>query len=143
METTDRHRFDVPLADNVVITFRRIPACPDGFLMGSRGYRASEEPVHRVTIGDTFWMAETPTTQAQFDVWTKAKGVEHKNKFGGHHDHPAENMSWRQANEFCHWLNEECSHRFPEDCRVATLPPECLWEYACRVDTTTRFYSFQ
>ncbi len=57
--------------------------------------------IHRVHISESFWMAETPVTQAQFALWTRAESIEHENHFKGHPDHPAENVSWRQANAFC------------------------------------------
>ena len=53
-------RHVVTMDGGVMMGFRRIPACPAGFLMGSRGYSADEEPVHRVVILEDFWTAETP-----------------------------------------------------------------------------------
>jgi formylglycine-generating enzyme required for sulfatase activity len=31
--------------------------------MGSRGFHAPAEPIHRVQIAESFWMTETPVTQ--------------------------------------------------------------------------------
>ena len=55
---------------NVPITFQKIPACPDGFRMGSRYGRSNERPVHRVCIPYDYWLSTTPVTQQQFACWT-------------------------------------------------------------------------
>ena len=75
------------------MAFRLIPACPEGFLMGSRGYDTTEEPINRVVVAEDFWLGETPVTQAQFAIWTRELGIDHKNYFEGHPTHPAESMT--------------------------------------------------
>jgi formylglycine-generating enzyme required for sulfatase activity len=95
----------------VEMAFRRIPK--GSFRMGSRGCDASEEPIHRVTISEDFWMADTPVTQAQFAIWTQAEGIDHKNEFDGRADNPAESMDWHQAVAYCAWLTETKSADFP------------------------------
>ncbi len=119
----------------VDMAFRLIPA--GRFRMGSRGYDSTEEPVHEVVIPEPFWMAETPVTQAQFALWTQADEIDHKNHFAGHPDHPAENMDWRQAVSFCDWLTRTKRADFPDGFRLACLPTEAEWEYACRAGTET------
>jgi formylglycine-generating enzyme required for sulfatase activity len=121
------------------MSFRLIPA--GKFRMGSRGYRSWEEPVHEVEIPEPFWMGETPVTQSQFSLWTKAKKIEHKNHFAGRPDHPAENMDWRQAVSFCDWLTRTKGSEFPSGFRMACLPTEAEWEYACRAGTETEYYT--
>lgn len=44
----------IPLPGADPLLFRLIPACPEGFLMGSRGNFADEEPMHRVCIPQEF-----------------------------------------------------------------------------------------
>ena len=127
------------LAPGIEMAFRHILA--DSFRMGSRGFYHDEEPVHRVTIPHDFWLGETPVTQAQFDSWTSAAGVEHKNNFAGHPDHPAESMDWRQANAFCAWLTQTQSAHLPPGFSLACLPTEAEWEYACRAGTATEYYT--
>ena len=125
----------VSLARGVTMRFRRID--PGEFRMGGRGEYADEEPIHRVRITRPFYLGVYPVTQAQFAVWTKLKGVDHKNHFGGK-NHPAENLDWNQATQYCDWLNEDCHARFPAGF-VATLPTEAQWEYACRAGTDTQY----
>jgi formylglycine-generating enzyme required for sulfatase activity len=67
--------------DGVEMAFRLIPA--GSFRMGARGYQPDEEPVHEVRIPEPFWMAETPVTQAQLALWTRAEGIVHANHFPG------------------------------------------------------------
>jgi len=56
------------------MAFQLIPA--GEFWMGSFGERnPSEEPRHRVVISEPFWMGETPVTQEQFAIWTRARGI--------------------------------------------------------------------
>jgi formylglycine-generating enzyme required for sulfatase activity len=138
---TECERHVITLADGVTMAFRCILACPEGFLMGSRGYNPNEEPIHRVLIPEPFWMAETPVTQAQFGVWTQRVGIEHKNFHNGSGDLPAESMTWHQANDFCMWLAENYKKALPDDALFATLPCEAHWEYSCRGNTATEHHS--
>jgi formylglycine-generating enzyme required for sulfatase activity len=123
----------------VTMTFQHIPVCPDGFLMGSRGYYLYEEPIHRVVIPENFWLGTTLVTQEQFGVWTKAKKIKHKNYFEGNPDHPAEEMTWHQAVEYCDWLTKKFAKQMPEGHRLATLPAEAQWECACRGNSQTEY----
>ena len=129
------------LEDDVTMAFRRIPACPQGFLMGSRGYSANEEPMHRVVIPENFWLAETPVTQAQFAVWTRSAAMKHMNYYPNKLDHPAEQMSWHEADQYCNWLTQHFADELPPECRFATLPTEAHWEYACRGGTETEYHT--
>ena len=123
----------------VEMAFRLIPA--GVFRMGSRGNFPDEEPAHRVRIAAPCWMAETPVTQAQFALWTRAEGVEHKNHFADHLDHPAENMDWRQAVSYCDSITRTKQAEFPSGFHLACLPSEAEWEYACRAGTETDYYT--
>ena len=134
-------RHVLTLEDNITMPFLRIPACPEGFLMGSRGYDETEEPMHRVVIPEDFWMAETPVTRAQFAVWTQQAMIDHKNYHAGPEDWPTENMTWQQAIDYCRWLTENFAEQLPEQCHCASLPTEAHWEYACRGRTHTEYYT--
>jgi len=125
----------------VEMVFRQIPACPEGFLMGSRGYDEEEEPIHRVIISEDFWMAESPVTQEQFDLWPGAaqRGKDHNPK--GHSSHPANNLSWNDAVEYCGWLTATFKKQFPKGFVAAELPSESRWEYACRGGMETEYHS--
>ena len=121
------------------MAFCQIPS--GSFRMGSRGFYDDEEPAHRVKITRSFWLAETPVTQAQFGLWAKAAGIEHKNDFPGNPNHPAENLNWRQANQYCNWLTANPPGNLPEGYSLFCLPTEAEWEYACRARTETEYYS--
>ncbi len=137
-DSPPRHVLTWPEA-NVRMAFRQIPA--GSFEMGSRGRESDEEPVHRVQITQDFWMAETPVTQAQFAIWTRAEYVEHKNHFANRPTHPAENMDWHQTVAYCQWLTRTKAGQFPPGFELACLPTEARWEYTCRAGTDTDYHT--
>ena len=104
--------------------------CPKGeFQMGSApgtesAYGDRFEKQRRVQLTKGFWIHETEVTQKQFaaimgrnpSFWNDdAKG-----------SHPVENVTWKEANEFCRKLSSLDS-KFEY-----RLPTEAEWEYACR-----------
>ncbi len=101
------------------------------FRMGSRGMDASEEPPHLVRMSG-FYMGIYPVTQEQFAVWTERLGIDHKNEFPGRPRHPAENLDWFQASQFCDWLKTLHVAAIPTGFGAA-LPSEAQWEYASRL----------
>jgi formylglycine-generating enzyme required for sulfatase activity len=125
-----------PTADLIPLVF--IPA--GSFLMGSPEHEpdrsSTEGPQHQVTLG-SFFMAQTPITQAQ---WREVAGwprVERDldpepSHFEGD-NRPVEQVSWLDAMEFCHRLSQRTDKKY-------TLPSEAQWEYACRAGTTTPFH---
>jgi formylglycine-generating enzyme required for sulfatase activity len=125
-----------PTADLIPLVF--IPA--GSFLMGSPEHEpdrsSTEGPQHQVTLG-SFFMAQTPITQAQ---WREVAGwprVERDldpepSHFKGD-NRPVEQVSWHDAMEFCHRLSQRTGGKY-------TLPSEAQWEYACRAGTTTPFH---
>jgi formylglycine-generating enzyme required for sulfatase activity len=142
-------KFTIQL-DQIDFIFCKIPACPEGFLMGDQvgsGY-LNEQPVHRVVIPNAFWMLQTPVTQQQFELWTKSSQFKdrfdkpHKNYFDGP-DHPADSVTWEQADAFCRWLTMRFHeiNEFPSACDEVRLPYEAEWEYACRAGTDTEFWN--
>jgi len=134
------------------MTFCKIPACPEGFLMGNRGCKPDQQPVHRVVIPGEFWLAQTPVTQQQFRVWTESEdypGPPHKNYHQGD-CLPADNITWLKAVAYCQWLTKllnngdgdrPSSVPFPQGMNLFRLPYEAEWEYACRAGTETEYYS--
>ena len=124
--------------------FRLLPA--GTFRMGARGEYGAEEPIHEVTISRPFYMGIYPVTQEQFAVWTTECNVKHENGFPNKSKHPAENVDWQQAVDFCEWLNRWVA-KDEEDKSPgwrAGLPSEAEWEYACRLmkdEATNKTYS--
>jgi formylglycine-generating enzyme required for sulfatase activity len=120
------------------LTMLPIPA--GSFLMGSPEDEPDrfddEGPQHQVTLG-AFWMAQTPTTQAQWRTvagWPKVeRDLEPDPSYFKGNQRPVELVSWRDAQEFCRRLSQRTGKRYG-------LPSEAQWEYACRAGSSTPFY---
>jgi len=112
--------------------FVLIPA--GSFSMGSPsnedGRYEDEDPIHKVTIKNPFYLGKYPVTQRQ---WIAVIG-NNPSSFKGD-NLPVESVSWNDVQEFIARLNEM------EGTDKYHLPSEAEWEYACRAGTTTR-YSF-
>ena len=104
---------------------------PGTFLMGSpedEPERRDNETQHPVTLTRGFWIAETPVTQALWEIFMG----DNPSHFKGA-ELPVENVSWDEAQGFINKLNG----MKPE--LQLCLPTEAQWEYACRAGTTTPF----
>jgi formylglycine-generating enzyme len=122
-----------------------------------------EHPQHRVRITKPFCMGTSHVTRGQFRQFVKDAGYktdaekgEAPGAFGWNpekkrfefnkeyswrnagfeqtDEHPVVNVSWNDAVAFCKWLSKK------ED-KTYRLPTEAEWEYACRAETITRYYS--
>jgi formylglycine-generating enzyme required for sulfatase activity len=111
---------------DIDMKFAWIP--PGAFLMGSNDSN-DEKPVHRVTISQGFYLGVFPVTQAQ---WQAVMGY-NPSHFRGD-DHPVEQVSWDDCQEFCQKLAELTG-------KPIRLPTEAEWEYACRAGTTSDYWS--
>lgn len=90
------------------------------FRMGDEEGDREERPVHEVCVDD-FYLGRFEVTQGQ---WKALKGRNpSKNKTGDLH--PAEDMSWKDAQEFIEELNKRTGRSF-------RFPTEAEWEYAAR-----------
>lgn len=96
----------------------------------------SEMPQGQVKVVG-FYMSKFEITQAQ---WKQIVAMEKVNtdlestpSFFNGDNRPVEQVSWREAIEFCDRLAEKTK-------RPYRLPSEAEWEYACRAGTTTPFH---
>ncbi|MCB1986698.1 MAG: formylglycine-generating enzyme family protein, partial [Nitrosomonas sp.] len=97
---------------------------PGTFLMGSpddEPERLDNELQHEVTLTKGFWIADTPVTQA---LWEVAMG-DNPSIFNGK-EQPVDNVSWEDAQIFITKMN-----RVKAELKLC-LPTEAQWEYACR-----------
>jgi len=75
--------------------------------------------------------------EVTFDLYneyclSEGKSIPKDNNWG-RGKRPVINVSWYDANEYCNWLSNKTGFHF-------RLPAESEWEFACRANSTTRFY---
>jgi formylglycine-generating enzyme required for sulfatase activity len=127
-------------------------------------YNHDEHPQHRVRITKPFYLGAYHVTRGQFRQFVNDTGYKtdaekgdkpgangwnpETNVFDGFNEkyswrkvgfeqtdeHPVVCVSWNDAVAFFKWLSRK-------ECKTYRLPTEAEWEYACRADTTTRYYS--
>lgn len=144
---SDRHNslgFRVALARQdlapIFESVRMIPIPAGQFLMGSseveEDYEFDEGPETVVTITSNYWMSAFEITQAQYHSLMRTNPSWNS----GYGNLPVEQVSWNEANEFCHKLTEHEAKagRLPVGF-VYRLPTEAEWEYATRAGSTNRF----
>lgn len=91
-----------------------------GCQAGSQSCARDEYPAHEVCV-DGFWMAQTELTQEQ---WL-ALNPNNPSRYALGGDHPVEQVSWYDAQDFACQLNSRSGYEF-------RLPTEAEFEYACR-----------
>ncbi|MBD2465774.1 formylglycine-generating enzyme family protein [Oscillatoria sp. FACHB-1407] len=124
------YRLVEPLPDEILLEMVSIPA--GTFTMGSPDDEPEryddESPQHDVTV-PSFLMGRYSVTQAQWRAVAQLPQVHLEldpdpSNFKGD-DRPVEQVSWRDAVEFCERLSVYTK-------RAYRLPTEAEWEYACR-----------
>ena len=142
--------FTENLPDNITLDMVYIPG--GTFMMGTEDeeverliqkygseleqYFRWEQPQHEVTV-PAFFMGKYPVTQAQWKAVANLPQVEKKLEIDPSHFKgdilPVEQVSWRDAVEFCKRLSNHTGREY-------RLPSEAEWEYACRAGTKTPFH---
>ena len=136
---------DVLLAPGTV--FRDLDAtwCPQmlvipagSFVMGSPNEEeerdSAEGPQHRVTFASAFALGRFPVTFEEYEHFRIRAKQELPDEGWGRGQRPAINVSWEDARAYCAWLSEQAAQPY-------RLPSEAEWEYACRAETTTPFWT--
>ncbi len=107
--------------------------------MGDNKGRDKEKPCRRLHL-DTFWIAKTPVTNAQWQTFVQAWWHEKPKHWGlnghipsGKEQHPVVYVNWYDAREYCLWLEAQIG-------RAVNLPSEAEWEKAARGSVDIRRY---
>ncbi|HWA27367.1 MAG TPA: SUMF1/EgtB/PvdO family nonheme iron enzyme [Lacunisphaera sp.] len=103
------------------IGLRLVPVAAGEFTMGSAVKPANwdEQPVHRVTISQSFLISETEVTAEQFHLFKPDAPLNPA------YAPYAAGVSWNDAAAFCEWLSKK-------EGKPYRLPTEAEWEYAAR-----------
>ena len=113
------------------VTFTMVAVEGSTFTMGAtEGGGSDEKPTHQVTLSD-FRIGQTEVTQA---LWVAVMGS-NPSSFTGDLQHPVENVSWDECQEFIAELNEKTGQNF-------RLPTEAEWEYAARGGNKSQGYKY-
>lgn len=122
--TGEKQVIEIEIIKNAKMNFVKIE--PGTFLMGNEQGGKEEQPVHKVTIKNAFYMSVFETTQSQ---WEAVMGS-NPSKFKGA-DHPVEQVLWTECKDFAKKVSvasKKWNFR---------LPTEAEWEYACKAGTTS------
>jgi formylglycine-generating enzyme required for sulfatase activity len=123
--------------NSIGMEFVRVPA--GSFTMGTKEVQAdpfsnrppagnsNEKPAHQVTISQDFYMGKYEVTQAQWYavMGNNPSNFKSEDVGGDSRNHPVEQVSWDDAQEFITKLNAKEGKNY-------RLPTEAEWEYACR-----------
>jgi formylglycine-generating enzyme required for sulfatase activity len=117
--------------NSIEMKFIHIPA--GTFTMGSpldEQERIESEIQHTVTFSKPFLIQTTEVTQAQ---WRQVMEANPSYNSSCGDDCPVEKVSWNDAQDFIHRLNQK------EGTNAYRLPTEAEWEYAARAESTSAF----
>jgi formylglycine-generating enzyme required for sulfatase activity len=99
---------------------------------GEAKWYKDEQPSHPVKITKPFYLQTTEVSQGQ---WEKVMGDNPSRFKDCGNDCPVEQVSWNDVQKFISKLNKM------EGINKYRLPTEAEWEYACRAETTTPFFT--
>ena len=126
--------FSLPGENDKWVTQRMRWIPPGTFLMGSPkdepGRDSDEGPQREVTISKSFWIFDTPCTQALWQIVMDGNPSRFPDP-----ERPVERVTWDDAQDFITKLNSAVPGL------ALQLPTEVQWEYACRAGTTEATYA--
>lgn len=95
---------------------------------------SDDEDGYPVTIPQSFYLASTETTFAQYDLFQQATGERYvpDDQRWGRDDRPVINVSWQDAHAYTKWLSATTG-------KACRLPNEAEWEYAARARSHTKY----
>jgi formylglycine-generating enzyme required for sulfatase activity len=113
---------------------------PGTYEMGNAGHysepsRETNEIPHKVVITKGFWIATSECTQKQWSTVMSNNPSFFVRSGDEAAVYPVDSVSWNAANQFMSALNSRYQGL------GIRLPTEAEWEFACRADTTTAFYT--
>lgn len=109
------------------------PYIKDGPVMEENPLEWDEKPAHRVQISKPFYMASTPVTNAQYEMFDPShRALRGKEGFSKNDDDAVLFVSWHEAVAFTEWLGKKEGVNY-------RLPTEAEWEYAARAGTITAY----
>jgi len=115
--------------NSIGMTLVAVPA--GSFTMGSTEGN-DEQPMHTVTIARPFHMAQTETTQGQWEAIMGTRPWAGESYVKNGPDYPAVYVSWDDAQEFCRRLSTK-------EGKPYRLPSEAEWEYAARAGSSGKW----
>ena len=107
---------------------------PAGTETGGRSH-PRDGSTEQLTISRPFYLAQHELTQRQWESVMGTRPWAGRRYVNDHPDHPAVYISWHDVQDLITRLNSAAGDS------LYRLPTETEWEYACRANTHTKWYS--
>lgn len=98
-----------------------------------------EKPAQSINLTRAFAIGRYSVTQQEYSFFEKIGGVRsnqarrRQNSGWGSSRWPAMEVSWRDGNAYCRWLEMVTGH-------IYRLPTEIEWEFSCRAGSESRYW---